>query len=1466
MEILLEMSTGGARRSVDEFGGAFDKMTAKVVREANQIDAALGDIRGMDSLSRSALKAEQQLKKTASEVREFNRSERAGEALTAQLERQIAIYGKTTSDIRAMKAETAAANAERHNQVELAERIRAKEAELFAMEYSSARRARQEEEAAADARAGNVAARELETRSMRDAAAAHALFEAKVRQGAAALREQEAAEKAANREAAAAKLRAEAKAASDLADARDRLARILRESHDAQEADAAAAERLRAATDPLYAVTQRLNAEIAESTRLYHVGATAPAEYARQQEVLAQRLRDVDKAVLLSTTSLTGVGGSAKLAGHHTQNLMFQFQDLGVQMAAAAGSSDPLKMAMMALFQQGTQISGIMTQAGIGMRGLGAAAWALIAPFAPLIAVLAAAYGAFRLITSAIENDAGLKNYAKSLGLTKDEMAKLKDVGITTGDVMVGIWRTLDQDKSLSNFIKRAKAWFAELRDTIVSGMRVAGATIYGALVGGYRASIETWRQWPAAFADFFVQGVNKALDGINWLARGVNTLLGKDVLGQIGHLQNDYAGAGQKVGQAYSKAFAAAFQEGDAIIGLVGRNIVKAAQDRLSKQADELIADRTDKAAKKAKAVKEEFEKFRDPLGFLKDGNEPIKVEFDLDLPGVGFDVFDTLMEKTEKLNAKLQEAAGLFAEAWGPVGDTIGRAVTAVAQFGIEQAKVDQEHRLAIARAKTEEEAGRQNAEYSRRSMELQIGLYGDLAGAAKGFFDRGSAGYKALADAEKVFRAVQFALSVRAMAQDFAETATSIANSAARTGAGAVEAVVNAIKSLPFPLNLAAGAATVGALASLGVSIAGSFGGKGSVTPANDGTGTVLGDTSAKSDSLQRSIDLLGDLEHSTMVYSGQMLTALRSIDSKIGGFASLIARTGNVDASAGVDAGFKTDATGKALGFLAGGGVLGSLLKDVPIIGDILGGLSGIVKSLFGTKTKVVGSGLYGDAQALGDILSGGFDAQYYSDVEKKKKFFGVTTSTKVSTQYGDADPELANQFTLILRSFADAVLASAGPLGIATDAIESRLNGFVVSIGKIDLQGLTGEQVQEKLEAVFGAAADSIAAAAIPGLERFQKVGEGYFETLIRVASTAEAVTDALDMLGQGTRALGLDAKLGLADLFDSVSDMQAGIGSYFETFYTDAEQITARTAQLTRVFGGLGLTLPDTIAGYRSLVDAQDLNTEAGRAAYAALIKLAPAFADIATSAQDATSAAAIVREQQDLQKQLAEALGDTAAIRAAELARLDPSNRALQQQIWAIQDAQEAAKAADQLREAWKGVGDSIMDEVKRIRGLTNGAGGGGFASLLGQFNAANSAARGGDMDAAKNLPQLSKQLLDAAALAATSRQELDRVQGQTAATLEATFAAIAGFGADADGPSTSTLANLAASQVATSGSTAGGIDGATELRKEVGTLRAELVSALAQIASNTGRLARKLDDVTARSGGDAISVANAA
>lgn len=806
---------------------------------------------------------------------------------------------------------------------------------------------------------------------------------------------------------------------------------------------------------------------------------------------------------------------------------------------------------------------------------------------------------------------------------------------------------------------------------------------------------------------------------------------------------------------------------------------------------------------------------------------------------------------DKLDIIAGNIRRAGDGMAEAFGGAGKAIGDLAGIYASFQATRERLDAEHQQKLREvAKDEAATAREQQLFALRTSTLQIGAYGDMVAAAKGFFKEKSKGYQAMMAAEKVFRAFEFAMSVRAMVQDVAETVGAVSNSAARSTAAGAEGIANQSK-LPFPFNIAAMAATAGALIAAGISVVGSLtGGKNTLPASNTGTGTVLGDPAAQSESIKNAINALKDVDTLMLNYSRQMASSLRTIESQIGNFASVLVRQGDsINANGGIAQGFNPNA-------------IGSLLGNIPLIG-------GFLKGLFGTKTTVLASGLYAGAQSLGSILGGGFDASYYSDVQKKKKFLGITTSTKYSTSYSAADPLLENQFTLILRSFNDAIKAAAGPLGEATSTIQQRLNGFVVNIGKIDLQGLTGTQIEEKLNAVFGAAADNMARAAFPFIDQFQKAGEGAFETLIRVASTLEAVGSSLDLLGQSAQNMSIGVKLGLADQFDSISDLTNAVDAYFQAFYTKEEQAAARTAQMGKVFESLGLTMPTTLAGFRQLVEAQNLNTAAGRAAYATLLQLAPAFADLQAAMDGAKSAADIATERQDLQRQLLELEGDTAALRALQLAKLDESNRALQLQIWAIQDAQAAAKAADELRKAWQSVGDSIMDEVRRIRGLTDVAGAGGFAALMSQFNAATNAARGGDIDAAKSLPQLSQSLLAAAADAATSRQELDRIRAQIAASLEATYGLVSSLGGSA-ATSDAALLNLGASSqpavVAVNDNGASISTSFADLRDEIAQQRADLNAGLATIAANTGKVAKKLEDVTAQSGGDAVSTVAAA
>lgn len=1322
---------------------------------------------------------------------------------------------------------------------------------------------------------------------------------------------------------------------------------------------------------------------------------------------------------------VTRMGGSAKLAGHHVQNLVFQLNDMVVGLFSG-------QKPMTVFMQQGSQIGQIAMQAGVGIGGMArallglaasATAAALTNPY--LLAAAAAAgiaFGAFKLFQSSVKQTGELDRYAQSLGLTKKEMEKLGPVGITIGDTMKGLWKTVSDGLNLGSVFSTLKDWAVAAFEAVLTAGKYAVAILYAGWVGGFNAIRITWTALPGVVgeaavgaANLAISGIeylaNKAIAALNWLAEWVNPVLDRVGLATITRIEsvalprmeNSFAGSTARMGAQVRDEFASAFGDAmsmmDAFSARWRENSIAAAKARLAAKAEEIRGDSTGRAgsAKGPKETEAEraLQAARDfaanlALETAKIGKTPIEIkrmevamaalkaptdeariaileageaweqatrafatseflrqtvvplEQQVALLGQsaraqalanleaeraqivlerGAEAWERyraarirlmeadfaqsdqeqFLQSLEDMVSATETAAQNMADAFGSVGGAISAITVEITRFA--SAQVAAAQRVAEA----EREYGRTSFQYAdarAAQASAETNHYGNLASAAKGFFKEGSDGYKALLAAEKVFRAFELAIAIKnaavkigligaqtaakvtsdtvMAASDTARAGVEQGNSIITTGIKAVEAVVNAIRSLPFPLNIAAGAITAGVIASLGVAISGAFGGSPKLPSANDGIGTVFGDSTAKSESIAKSIDHLREVDTLTMRYSAAMLASLRNIEANIGGLTNLIIRTNGAEASAaGVNTGYQpTGVTG-----LIGKGLegVGAVLNKIPIIGGILGGLVGLVGktfgALFGTKTTITGQGIFGRGQSLADILSGGFDASYYSDVKKTKKFLGISMGSSYSTRYSAADTELKRQFAMIFSGFYDAISAAAGPLGLSLGEVQSRLQSFVVNIGKIDLKGLTGAEIQEKLTAVFGAAADNLAKYAIPGLEQFQKVGEGYFETLIRVASSVEVVSSSLSLLGTSVEDLSLAAKMNLFDLFGSAGDMTTATGEYFALYYSKAEQATAQTAQMARVFESLGLGLPQSIAGFRALVEAQDLTTEAGRAAYVTLIQLAPAFAELIGAAQDAASAAAIADERLSLERQLLEVQGNTAALRALDLAQLDESNRALQQQIWALQDQQkaadEAAAAAEKLRSAWENITDSLLSEVARIRG-SMGSGTKTYAQALSDFNAATLAARTGDQEAAKSLPGLSQSLLTVAADAATSAQELARIQGQTAASLEQTLAIIngvAGLPTDtvtAAASSTPTWwEQFASNQSATASLPAKDsatvlVDGLAALRQELADLRDEQRIASATIASGTSKTARILERVTPD--GDALAVRTAA
>lgn len=400
-------------------------------------------------------------------------------------------------------------------------------------------------------------------------------------------------------------------------------------------------------------------------------------------------------------------------------------------------------------------------------------------------------------------------------------------------------------------------------------------------------------------------------------------------------------------------------------------------------------------------------------------------------------------------------------------------------------------------------------------------------------KSLFKEESKGYKVVSGLEKAYQASKIAfaiwekkdtiktlaIKVAGYAKDMVTFIGSVgAKIAAQMGLNVAQAqgAVASAAQAPPPVGFASAAAMIALLAGIGIAISGG-GGSSYVDTSNQGTGTVFGDSEAKSASIANSIDILSENSDLMLPLTSAMLRSLKNIESNIGGLTNLVIRTGVGKDFSNVE-GFKMNAVGSGISEtfntindLTFGAADFLTLGLFSAVGDLLGGL-------FGTKTTVKGQGLYGADQSLGSILENGFSLQEYVDVNTKKKTLGVTTSNKNSTILSAADQQLANQFTLIFEGFYDTILSATDILGADLSTVQTNLENAVISIGKIDLKDLSSEEIQEKLEAVFGAAADSLAKQAFDGLDDFQKVGEGYYETLMKVASAVEEATYYTDRL------------------------------------------------------------------------------------------------------------------------------------------------------------------------------------------------------------------------------------------------------------------------------------------------------------------------------------------------------------
>lgn len=866
--------------------------------------------------------------------------------------------------------------------------------------------------------------------------------------------------------------------------------------------------------------------------------------------------------------------------------------------------------------------------------------------------------------------------------------------------------------------------------------------------------------------------------------------------------------------------------------------------------------------------------------------------------------DVFTKFTEDATKTNfgQVLADQFGIAAGGVGSMIDALNRAGEAKIAFDVIQSQTDNPEQ----RKKNED-----------KYFQGQVNNYAKMAGAAKNFFGKKTAAAKVAYAVETGLQAFSIAMSLRETAiklAGYAETGIAAVASAGTsiaallgigTTAGAVAPVV-AAAGTPGPAAFAAYAAMAALVAAAGF---GAFNGGGSFTPSNEGTGTVLGDKSAKSQSLGNSFQRLLDVDTMQLKHSAEMLTSLRSIDNNTKVLGIALVRSGAIDigkSGEGIATGkFDTKlsnsletATRTGLAMVTGG------LSEALGIGKIIGNIS---KALFGSTTKIEGQGIFSGEQNLGKVLSGGFDAQYFSDVLTKKKTLGFTTSTSRSTRVTDeGTSELDRQLTLIFSSMVDVLETASKPLGVSFQDIADRINATNISIGKVDLQGLSGEEVTEKLQAVFSKVGDQMAQQILPGFEEFTKVGEGYFDTVTRVATGVEYATSALEMLGisaidfrnitekQGDvdtelirdsilateglngiskiiKSFGGDAE-NLVDAYQSLTGIREslkGIGlvgdivgfaliegargldelqssvTAFSDLLPESERLSLATESLRAKFKLLGIdSMPATAEAFVSLVKGVDTSTEAGQVLLGKLLGLSDAFKTVADQSER------VKTERLGLEEELLKLQNNTAELRKKELESLDPSNRALQEQIWLLQDQKTAT---EELTKALESAGKSIQDEINRLRGVTSTSGSG---TLQAQFAINTASARAGNVDALKSLPDLSKAIESATISSASTELEVARMKAFLATSLSQTMQTL-GLSTDASG-NVSVGSSLTGTTSGTSASGSALIVDKTnqELLTELKTLNAkvaDLEAAAVATALTNSKMHKILDRVAA-------------
>ena len=613
-------------------------------------------------------------------------------------------------------------------------------------------------------------------------------------------------------------------------------------------------------------------------------------------------------------------------------------------------------------------------------------------------------------------------------------------------------------------------------------------------------------------------------------------------------------------------------------------------------------------------------------------------------------------LAAQTEQMN-KMVSVTESLANIFGDLGTNIGKAGEAV----LKMAQIDTTY-LADKKSLEEGIVKAKIANDPEKEASLNKGLaaldkkhssdklkgVADTLGATKKLFAEHTLGYKLIDKAEKATHLLKmyndnkelvmtlFNLGKKAAIELGFLTASVTAEETAdmAKATSKIPSVIMEFMAMLGPAGTAAAAVAIAA-------VLGGIGGGGSSAPpafspnseqrqAVAGTGQaydtlgnkidtgggVFGDSSAKSESISKSIELLASNSIEGLNYDDAMLKSFNKLSDALTKAAQAIytipgLRLGGT--SFGDQPGSKT---------LSKGGLFGS----------------GVLSSVFGGGTTAnksitsAGIQLRGSLQNIIDDTAGSISA--YKDVltqfHEDGGWFGSDSDWSTNTrQLDEVGKEVRKALSDVFLNAKDVMTDIGSKVGVGVDAVNSAFASinFEGIEGDIDSMGLTGQAALDQLNAVVSSKLDETAKKLFISFDRYKKFGEGFLETTIRVV-------DGNVKLDQSLRSIG--SSFSIIDKFHISEAMIKAAGglqvfmeqaSFFkDSFLSDAEKLApvqkSVNAQLTKLHISTDISRED----FKKLALAQDLGTQSGQDLYQSLMELAPGF-DMVAKASEATTA-----------------------------------------------------------------------------------------------------------------------------------------------------------------------------------------------------------------------------------------------